>query len=718
MKKLILTSLTALSIMTYTANAEAGGNNPLITGTDAPYGTMPFSKLTAADMEEAVLEGIKLQNQEIDAIVNQRSVPTFENTIVAFDRSGEVLNRAILALSNIESANGDQALMDALTRVTPALSEHSTNIMLNERLWDRIKQVHELQSKDTTLTDEDRRLIHKTYESFLTSGANLQGKDREKFRKLQAELSDLNVKFSQNVTNAMKDPSRRLWVTEDQLAGIPESIKAAYRAAAAEALAAEGKADDAQLYLVTIYRPSYSPFMTYATNRDLRHKLYVLYNTTNTSGEYDNTQILKDIANVRLEIAQLMGKNNYAEYSLQDTMAKTPEAVMSFLADLNANYTEPMKAEINEIQDYARKTEGADFTLQPWDYSFWSDKLKNDRYAFNDEDMKPYFELNNTIDGVFGLATRLYGYKFKENKEIDKYHPDVKVYEVYDRQGKILGILYADFYYRDGKRPGAWMTEFRSEKMDDNNVRTLPLISIVTNFSKPVGNDPVLLTPDEVNTFLHEFGHALHGLSSQAKYESLAGTNVDHDFVELFSQFNENFLNRKEFLDGFAKHYKTGKKMPQALLDKFIKASQYGAAYATMRQLGFGYLDMAYHTITEPLRASADVKAFEEKAIDPVRIFPAVEACMISPSFGHIFSGGYAAGYYGYKWSEALDADAFAAFKENGIFDRKTADRFLKMLQSGDTRDPMELYVEFRGKKPTNDALLERDGIKKDNAKK
>lgn len=707
-----MNTLTVISLMTIATGVDGATANPLISGSNAQYGTLPFSKITPADYEEGVMEGIRLQNEEIDAICNQRSVPTFENTIVALDRSGAVLNRSILALSNLENAVGDTLLMNTLAKVTPALSEHSTNMMLNERLWDRINQVYERRNDDTSLTDEDRRLIEKTYKSFVHSGANLKGADREKFRKLSAELSDLNVKFSQNVTNGMKDPSRRIWLKESDLAGIPESIKGAYRAAAAEALAEEGKADDETLYLVSIFYPSYSPFMQYSQRRDLREKLYKLNGSKNTDGEFSNMQILKDIANIRLEIAQLMGRKNYAEYSLEQTMAGTPETVMSFLEDLRKAYTEPMRKEVKEIEDYARKTEGEAFTLQPWDYSYWSDKLKNERYSFNDEDLRPYFELNKTIDGVFGLATKLYGYKFKETKKVEPYHPDVRVYEVYRKDGSLLGLLYADFFYRAGKSPGAWMTEFRAESKDDEGNRELPLISIVCNFSKPVGNEPVLLTANEVETFLHEFGHALHGLSAEAKYESLSGTNVDHDFVELFSQFNENFLTRKEYLDGFARHYKTGKKIPSDLLDRFVKSAQYGAAYSTLRQLGFGYLDMAYHTIEEPLRASANVEEFEEKAQDPVRVFPAVEGCVTSPSFGHIFSGGYAAGYYGYKWAEELDADAFAAFKENGIFDRKTADKFLKMLQSGDTKDPMELYVEFRGKKPTVDALLERDGIK------
>ncbi len=706
-------SLTAMTIMTFAATATGAASNPLIDGSQLPFGTMPLSKLTPAQYEEGVMEGIKLQNQEIDAITRQRSVPTFENTIVALDRSGTVLNRALLALSNLENASGEPEMMEVMAKITPALSEHSSNIMLNEQLWNRVKQVYDNKDKDTSLTPEDQRLIDKTYLSFVLSGADLKGEDRKKYRDLNSELSALTLKFGQNVSNDMKSKERRMWLKESDLAGIPESVKESYRASAKDALAAEGKADDESLYLVTVFAPSYIPFMKYAERRDLREQLYKLYNSRNIGGEYDNTAVLKDIANVRLEMAKLMGKKNFAEYQLQKTMAKTPETVMEFLENLRVNYTEPMKAELKEIEDYAKATEGNDFKLQAWDYSFWSDKLKNDRYAFNDEDMKPYFELNNTIKGVFGLATKLYGYKFKETDKIDKYHPDVKVYEVYEKDGKLLGILYADFYYREGKSPGAWMTEFRAETKDDNGKKEIPLISIVCNFSKPVGNTPVLLTPYEVETFLHEFGHALHGLSSEAKYSSLSGTNVDHDFVELFSQFNENYLTEKEYLDSFAKHYKTGKKMPKELIDKFVKASQFGAAYACMRQLGFGYLDMAFHTIDTPLRASADLTVFENNAQDPVRCFEAVEGCLTAPAFGHIFSGGYAAGYYGYKWAEALDADAFAAFKETGIFNQKTAAKFHKMLQSGDTVDPMELYVEFRGKKPTVDALMERDGIKK-----
>ena len=712
MKKLVMNSLALMCIVTAVSGCKSESGNPLIKKSTAPYEAIPFDKITAADMEDAVLEGIRLQNEEIAVITDSSEEPTFENTVAALDRSGEVLNRAVLTLSNLESALGDTVIMNTLAKVTPQLSLHSTDILLNHKLWERIKKVYDTKEQRTDLSPEALRLIDETYRNFAESGANLEGEKREKYRELNQKLSDLSVKFGQNVTNDLSSPSRRLWVTENETAGIPEDIKSAARSEAKSVLEAEGKPDDESLYLFTVFSPSYTPFMKYADNREKRKELYQLYNSRNNGGEFDNTKVLKDIANTRLQLAQLMDKQNFAEYQLQGTMASTPEHVMNLLEQLRVNYTEPMKAELKEIEDYAKQSEGADFELMPWDYSYWANKLKNDRYAFNDEDMKPYFELNNTIDGVLGLATRLYGYTFKENKEVPVYHPDVKVFEVFDSDGSLLGLLYADFYYRAGKSPGAWMTEFRGETKDDQGNRRIPLISIVTNFSKPVGNEPVLLTPYEVETFLHEFGHALHGLSSQATYASLSGTNVYHDFVELFSQFNENFLSEKEFLDGFARHYKTGEKMPEELIEKFVSSNQFGAAYACMRQLGFGYLDMAYHSVTEPIGEEVSVETFEKNAQDPVRIFDVVEGTVTSPSFGHIFSGGYAAGYYGYKWAEVLDADAFEAFKEEGIFNPEPAKRFKKMLQSGGTVDPSVLYREFRGKDATVDALLHRDGIK------
>lgn len=711
MKKFIFSTITAMTLSMFASQADASSSNPLEEVSPAPFQAIPFNLISPSDYEKAVMEGISQQKQEINAIVRQRSVPTFENTVEALDRSGELLTRATLALSNVEHAVGDTVLMNIMAKVTPLLSEHSADMMLNEALWQRVKEVYDRRDQRDDLTPEQQRLISETYLNFMESGASLSGADRDRYKALVKELSDLQLRFAQNITNGMKAPSRRLWLTSSQLAGLPESSVAAARQEAKEILESEGKADDGSTYVFTVFAPSYGPFMKYAADRELREKMYRIYSSRNIGGEFDNIQILKDIANVRLEMARLLGFENFAQYQLQRTMVKTPEAVMKFLGQLNEAYTPAMRDELKEIEDFARLSEGDGFKLMPWDYSFWADKLKNERYAFNDEDMKPYFELNNTIKGVFGLAEKLYGYKFKENKNIPVYHPDVKAYEVYDGKN-VLGVLYADFYYRAGKSPGAWMTEFRPESKDEDGKRTIPLISIVCNFSKPVGKDPVLLTPSEVETFLHEFGHALHGLSADTRYSTLSGTSVYHDFVELFSQFNENYLTQKKFLDGFARHYKTGKPMPQELVDKFVRASQFGAAYACMRQLGFGFLDMAYYTIKDPLRASADIEIFEKNAQDPVRVFDAVEGCLTSPSFGHIFSGGYAAGYYGYKWAEMLDADAFAAFRKAGIFDKTTASKFRKMLRSGGTVDPMELYIEFRGQEPSVDALLERDGIK------
>lgn len=722
MKRLYLISILSFTFLTMTAlEKNTLVNNPIIqfygntlssTKNKGKEIGVPFDAFIPQHYEEAILEGIKRHQEEIDAIVNNPAPPTFENTIEALDKSGAILTGAELVLSNLESALGDTLLMEITSKVTPLLSKHSTDILLNKQLFRKIKTVHSTKGMRTDLSEEALRLIDETYKNFAESGALLEGESREKFGKLSAELSDLKVKFAQNVTNGMKAPDRRLWLTEKELEGLPESIIEAARLEAEDARneSAE-KIDNDNKYLFTVYYPSYAPLMKYASNRDVRERMYKLYNSRNVGGEFDNTQILKDIANVRLEIANLLGFENYASSVLGHKMASNAENVENLLQRLREAYIPAMQKELNEITEFARLTEGSDFKLEPWDYSYWSDKLKNARYSFNDEDLRPYFELEKTIGGVLGLATKLYGYKFKENKKTPVYNQDVKAYDVYDDKGELLGLLYADFYYRTGKAPGAWMTEFRGEYRDDNGKRNIPLISIVCNFSKPAGNEPSLLTPYEVETFLHEFGHALHGLSANTKYASLSGTNVYQDFVELFSQFNENYLTQKEYLDGFARHYKTGEKIPTALLENFIKSSQYGAGYACVRQLNFGELDMAYHTIKEPLRASQSLSEFEENALKDVKLFDNVEGCLISPAFGHIFSGGYAAGYYGYKWAEVLDADAFAAFLEEGIFNKSTAKRFREMLSSGGSADPMALYVKFRGKKPSIDALLHRDGI-------
>lgn len=712
MKKQIICSIAALSLMSaVNTDAAAARKNPLIEPSKVPFAALPFDQIIPSDYEEAIIEGIRIQDKEIEDIVNNKKAPNFLNTVAALDRSGKLFSYATLALGNVEHATGDTALMNLMAKMTPLMAQQSTKIILNEKLFDRIRKVYENRDKEK-LTPEQLRLLEETYRQFAQNGAELKGDDRKKFEELSMKLSDLNLKFAQNVTNEMKNPERTIWVTIDKLEGMPESAIAAARADAAEALKAQGKEDDGTLYMFSINLPSYTPWAKYQKDSNLRKDLYVKYNTRALGGEYDNEALVREIANTRLELAKLFGKKNFAEYTLQGTMAGTPANVYDLLNNLTDNYKPAMQAELKEVQDYARQQlNDPDFVLEAWDYSFWADKLKNEKYAFNDEDLKPYFELNNTINGVFGLASKLYGYTFKENKEIPGYHPEVRSYEVYDRDGKILGILYADFFVRPGKSPGAWMTEYRPETKDEKGVREIPIISIVCNFAKPVGDEAVLLTPYEVETFLHEFGHALHGLSSQATYTSLSGTNVYHDFVELFSQFNENYLTQKDFLDSFARHYQTGETIPQELIDKFIKSSQFGAAYACMRQLGFGVTDMAYHTITDPIPDNASVEAFEVMAMEPVRIFRHLPGTNFSTSFSHVFAGGYAAGYYGYKWSEELEADAFEAFKENGIFDRNTSDKFLKMLQSGGTVDPMELYVEFRGKKPSADALMRRDGI-------
>lgn len=712
MKKILVGTLAALSIMTSQVDAIAR-TNPFFEQSTAPYAAIPFDKIQISDYEEAIVEGIKQHNDEINAIVNNPEAPTFKNTIVAFERSGSLLYNASLTLGNLEHSCGDAELMELVSKTTPKITEHYTNINLNEGLWKRIKVVYDQKDSLTDLDGEDLRLLEEMYLDFVTSGAMLQGKQRERYRELTAEMSDLSVRFSQNLTNDMKNPARRLWLNAKQVEGMPQTAIDAAREEAKATLAAENKADDGS-YLFTVFAPSYSPFMKYMPNRELRRQMYMLYNTRNVGGEFDNTQILKDMANIRLELANIFGKANYAEYALERRMSKNPQNVYNMLDEMREAYYPAMQTELAEIEAYARQSEGDDFKLEAWDYSYWSEKLKSAKYAFNDEVMRPYFEIDNTIDGVFGLATKLFGYKFKENKNIPTYHKDASAYEVTDSKGNMVGVLYTDFFYRPGKAPGAWMTEFRGEYREEDGTRVIPLITIVMNFSKPTGNEPALLTPYEVETFLHEFGHALHGLSANTKYKALAGTNVRRDFVELPSQFNENYLTQKKFLDSFAKHYKTGKKMPQDLIDKFVTASQYGAAYACIRQLSFGYLDMAFHTIENPLRASQDVAAFERNAQAKTSMFPAVEGTIMAPSFGHIFSGGYAAGYYGYKWAEMLDADAFAAFLETGnIYDKKTAAKYLVILQSGGTVEPQVLYETFRGKPASIDALLVRDGIKK-----
>lgn len=699
LKKILTALLITVPVMT---NAE----NIFFEEFKTTHNVVPFDRIEKSFYEEAVDSGIKVAKQEIDAIVNQRSMPTFENTIVALEDAGAMLNRTLMTFYPILSADGDDEMNAISLRISPKLSEYQSDISLNERLWERIKYVYDNRDK-LNLDTEDSMLLEKTYDSFLQSGANLKGADRDTYRKLTAELSELTLKFEQNTVKATA--AYEMWLKKEDLAGLPESSVEAAAVAAKE----KGRDDE---YLITLQAPCYMAFMKYSDRRDLREKLYRDYNSQCTSGEYDNRQIMCRIAEIRMQIANLMGYKTYADYSLKHTMAETKENVYKLLDQLRDAYKPAWKKELKELTEYVNKLEGKKMDLQAWDYSYYANKLKNERYSFNEEELRPYFELNNVIDGVFGLATKLYGLHFTENQNISVYNPEVKSFDVTDADGNFVGVLYTDFFPRATKRSGAWMTEFRSEKVVDG-VSQRPHVTLTMNFTRPTEDKPSLLTFYEVETFIHEFGHGLHSLLTQAKYASLSGTSVYRDFVEVPSQFNENFLTEKEFLDSFAKHYITGEPIPQELVDKVIASSRFGAARDCLRQLSFGYLDMAYHTITAPI--TEDTYKFEVDATKSVELFPEVKGCYTSPMFNHIFSGGYAAGYYSYKWSEEIEADAFQYFKDNGIFNPEIAKSWRdNVLSRGGTEPPMTLYKRFRGQEPTVDALLIRDGIKKAPEKK
>ena len=693
MRKILLSAFAAASIMIQ-------AQNPFFQEfTSAPHGAAPFDNLSFADYEPAIDRGIRLGLEAVDAIVNNPDAPTFDNTIVALENADADLNRVLLVFDPLLSAMSDDAMMDLSMKITPRLSDYSTSVSLNKGLWERVKHVYDHRA-DYNLAKEDSMLLKRTYDSFVRNGALLEGEDRETYSRLSSRLSELTTRFGQNVLKEMN--TYEIWLTADDLAGLPES------SVEAASLAAKEKGRDGE-YLFTLDQPVYMAFMKYSDRRDLREKMYRLYTGRNVKGEYNNLPVMKEIAETRMKIANLLGYPTYAHYVLEKTMAKKPENVYGLLNSLRDAYIPAQKAEFAELTDYASKLEGKKMEIQPWDYSYYSNKLKNAKYAYDEEKLRPYFELNNVIDGVFGLATRLYGVTFKKNPDIPVYHPDVTAFDVIDRDGSFLGVIYTDFFPRSSKRPGAWMTEFKSEEIKPDGTVVRPHVTIVMNFTKPTGSKPSLLTPYEVETFLHEFGHALHGLFASTKYASLSGTNVLRDFVELPSQFNENYLTEKEFLDGFARHYQTGEAIPEDLVKQIVNSSQFGAAYACLRQLNFGLIDMAWHSITSPVD---DPAKFEQEAGASVAMFDPIEGSVTGSTFSHIFSGGYAAGYYSYKWAEVLDADAFAHFKENGIFDSETADSFRRnILMRGGTEDPDVLYRRFRGKDASIDALLERDGI-------
>jgi peptidyl-dipeptidase Dcp len=684
-------------VMTTTMKA---GDNPFFNPFSTPHGTAPFDKIKTEHYEPAFEKAIAEHQQEIDAIADNPEPPTFANTIEAMEYSGEMLNRVSNVFFNLLSAESNDEMMKISQRLSPKLSEHANNIYLNEKLFEKIKSIYN-NRLNQGLTSEQVRLVEKYYQDFESSGATLSPEDKEKYRQLTMELSLATLDFGQNV---LKETNKYEMLLTDKadLEGLPESVL--------EAAQARAKAKSKEGWLFDLSAPSYTSFMKYSTRRDLREKLYRAYNTKCvTGGEFDNQENVKKIVNLRLEIANLLGYENYAEYVLRYRMAKNTEGVYGLLDKLAEAYTPAAKKEVDDVQAYALKVEAKPIEIQPWDWSFYADKLKDERFKLNDEMLRPYFELEQVKKGVFGLATNLYGLQFVKNPDIPVYHPEVEAFDVLDENGQFLAVLYTDFHPRPGKQSGAWMTEFKGQWIKDG-VDSRPHVSLVMNFTRPTETKPALLTFDEVETFLHEFGHALHGMLSRCTYESLSGTNVYRDFVELPSQIMENWLTEKEYLDQFAFHYQTGEKIPAELIQRIIDASNYIAGYLCLRQLSFGYLDMAYHTLMQPF--SSDVREFERNAIQQVQLLPVIPETCISTSFGHIFSGGYAAGYYSYKWAEVLDADAFSVFKENGIFDKKTAQSFRKnILEKGNTEDPMMLYIRFRGQEPTIDALLKRNGI-------
>lgn len=697
-------------------NEKKERTNPFFLPYNTPHDTAPFDRIRMEDYEEAMLEGIRRDDEQIEKIINNPDKPTFDNTIVTVDDEKDdkgyydLLSRVSTVFFNLLSAETNDE-MDALAqKMSPILTKHANDIRLNEKLFERIKYVHQHHRK---LTPEEKMLLDNCYDGFVRSGALLDAAGKERLRQLTEEASMLGLQFSQNLLKENK--AFTLHITDEaQLDGLPDTAR--------EAASLAAKEQEMDGWVFTLDFPSYSPFMTYSTQRELRRQLYM---AKNTECIHDNTEnnleICKRLINLRREMAQLLGHKTYADYVLKHRMAGNVRNVYKLLNDLIKAYKPTAKKEVAAIEKMARKLEGKSFKLEPWDFSYYSHKLQLEKYNIDAEMLRPYFELSKVIDGVFGLANRLYGITFKENKDIPVYHSDVKAYEVFDEDGSFLAVFYADFHPRKGKQGGAWMTEYQGQWMErkdvkkpfgpENSKNVRPHVSVVMNLTKPTEEKPALLTLGEVETFLHEFGHSLHGMFANTRFESLSGTNVWWDFVELPSQFMENFAIEKEFLRTFAFHYKTGEPLPDELIDRIVKSRNYNVAYACMRQVSFGLLDMAYYTKKDEF--TDDIIPFEKKAWEKAMILPQLPDTCMTVQFSHIMAGGYAAGYYSYKWAEVLDADAFAVFKKHGIFNKETALRFREnILSKGGTENPMTLYKRFKGGEPTIDALLKRNGIK------
>ena len=682
-----------------------------------PHETFPFDKATLADYEEAIMLGMEEENQEIDKIVNNPEPPTFENTIVAFEEAGDLLGEASEVFFNlISSATNDE--MDKLAeKLSPLMSDHATDVCFNKRLFERIRKVWEKYSGESgnagdagnagnagdagnsgdagTLSNEDRKLLDDTYKGFVRSGIGLPKDKQDRLREISNEQGLLELKFSQNKLKALN--AFTLHITkESDLDGLPQSAIDAARETARE------KKKDGWVF--TLHAPSMNPFMTYSTRRTLRKKMYMAYNTICTKGRYDNREVVKRIVDLAREEAQIMGYRCYADFVLEERMAKNTEAVYKLLRALLKAYKPAARRELKAIQALAPEP------LQPWDMAFYSNKLQEKLYNINSEMLRPYFRLEKVKEGVFGLATRLYGITFERNDGIPVYNPDVETFDVMDRDGRFLAVLYCDFHPRSDKKSGAWMTTFKGQWKEYDGRDSRPHVQLVMNFTKPTPQRPALLTLGEVETFLHEFGHALHEIFADTRYGELSGTNVDWDFVELPSQIMENYAVEPEFLNSFASHYETGEPVPEELLKRIVDSRNFGVALGCLRQLSFGLLDMAYYTLRRPL--SSDITTFERRAWKQAVITPQTEGTCMSVQFSHIMAGGYSAGYYSYKWAEVLDADAFSLFQENGIFDQKTAQSFRdNILSRGGTEDPSVLYRRFRGRDATIDALLRRTGV-------
>ena len=699
MNKVVFIQLIFISML---ITPLTGQNNPFFSNYDTPHGTAPFDKIKMEHYVPAFEKGIIKHQKEIDLIVSNKDAPTFENTLEAIEYSGKLLDKVSNVFFNLLSSESNDEMMKISQQLSPKLSEHTNNINLNEKLFQRVKAVYE--NRFTSgLNPEQIRLTEKVYQGFENSGANLSNKDKETYRKLSMELNKRTLEFGQNNLKETNLYSMLL-TNETDISGLPESLL--------DAASAKAKSKEKDGWMFDLSAPSYIGFMKYSTQRSLRKKLYMAHNTKNVmGGEFDNQENVREIVRLRLEIAKLLGYENYAAYALKYRMAKNADSVYGLLNDLSEAYFPVAQVEVQDVKKFATEMEGKEVDIQPWDWTYYAEKLKDTRFNINDELTRPYFELENVKKGVFGLATNLYGLKFVKNNDIPVYHAEVEAFDVLDENGDFISVLYTDFHPRDGKRSGAWMTSYKGQYIKDGN-DSRPHISIVMNFTRPTETKPALLTFDEVNTFLHEFGHALHGMLAKSTYESLSGTSVYRDFVELPSQIMENWLVEKEYLDKFANHYETGEKMPLELVQKLVDASNYNVGYGTLRQLSFGYLDMAWHTLNEI--EDFNIRKFEQEAMMPVQLLPIVPEASMSTAFSHIFAGGYAAGYYSYKWAEVLDADAFAVFKKNGIFNKETAQSFREnILEKGNTADPMKLYINFKGDEPTVDALLERTGVTK-----